>query len=215
MTSSPLFAEIFQAQGRYFRRKTYLGLNMPFSTISSDFATPGTSYSDILATSLNSTANTSGLGILAGIMFDEEEHLSGFINYMLSRNQGSLSGVSYDNTLNIVSLDLRYEFRSTAPIRPFVLGGLNAARVLSSNELGGSATYDGYGLDLGIGIAFYPYRRFGITASVLYRAVRFYQTAGLQYYNPTVIVSGVNFFLGFEYAVHTSIGCRYRPPAKE
>jgi hypothetical protein len=198
-------------QGYYFRNKTSLGLTIPFATLGSDFAGQGTVYSDVLTANLSSGQSTSGLGILVGRSLDDEEHLSGLLNYMISTTLGNdQAGIPFSNTLHILTLDLRYEFFTERRIRPFALTGLNLDRITATGAPGTSGNYSGYGWDLGGGVAFYPYRRFAITASIIYRLIRFYQTSGTTYTTPSLVTNGVNFYLGVEYAFKTEVACPYR-----
>jgi hypothetical protein len=195
----------------YYERRLTLGMTIPFGTIGGDFSNQGAIYSSVLAPGTGAGLNTSGLGITAGISLDRTETATALAGVTLSRTQGTSDGTAFDNTLGVLGAALRYEFSTQTRIRPFLLGGVNYAYLEHRTVPGGTTNYNGYGVDLAGGLAFYPYRRFSIQGSVLYRLERFSPTGGFYGGGSDVLTSSVHFLLAVEYAFSVRPGSPYGP----
>jgi len=121
------------------------------------------------------------LGILVGGRFSK---IAFELSYLSSTHDVTFLGAKGEADYNMVNLGFKYFFSADKRFQPNLLFGLCVPRLVvkdgsSDGTVGGDATFNGFGLNIGSGIAYYFNPRVSISGGVIYRWISYGSAEGV------------------------------------
>lgn len=207
---------VLAEEKHYAQEGHYIGIAIPYNTVGGDF--DGETLltlqdSDTIAV-LPKIESNYGYGILLGV---REARTALEFSYLWSNHKGTFQGVESEVEYYLFNIDGKYYFLSDKPIQPYLLGGMTCHRLVVKNgkttcdiscQTGGNyandAVWQGVGLNLGSGIAFYLHPRWSLSGGIIYRWIEIgYESdvvASDQHTGKKVDISGLNFIISTAFA---------------
>ena len=194
------------AQENYYAKDgLYIGFNIPFNNIGGDFNGDTFLTDGFQVILIPEVESSSGLGISVGGRFSE---LAFELNYLSSTHDATFLGAKGEADYNMVNLDFKYYYSADKRFQPNLLFGLCVPWLVvkdgSSDGVDvGDATFQGFGLNIGGGIAYYINPRVSISGGVIYRWISYHSAEGVsggsQQLDDNLDGSGIDFNVGITY----------------
>lgn len=172
------------AQNEYAYDGIYLGIAVPFNKLGGDFDGERVVIDISVgeAVVIPKIKTQSGLGLTLG---SRGNPFAGEINYYWSKHDATWLDAKTETDFNIISLDSKLFLVNEQPIQPYLLVGVAYSWLIVKNASVNyyysfdDARINGFGLNIGGGLAIYLGHRLAISAGIIYRYLEYSTMSGV------------------------------------